>query len=1205
MKRTLAAALAAFALASSLQATVISGRISDLTGQTLTTNRSVTFELKNCGNNIPRVVGSSVIAPASRMVVPNAAGLLAGTLIGNDVIECGTVVGQTYYLVSIFAGTQKVYEKNFFIQGATWNIATAVPLNNDPTGFLTYTGYQLGDLIYGSGVNTLSVLRGNNSTIRKYLCMLGDGASPGPPSWCDLDPASIPEPTSLPQLSGDISNSGGPSTQLTVSTVGGVTASAIGTATLLANAATSLNTASTIVKRDGNGDFTARRITAALIGNADTATKANALATDPAACASGQWVYDIASTGALACKALAASDMPSSIDAAKIGSGAVSNTIFGYLANVTSDVQGQINTHTHADGSMIQKILVYANGTLAGTRKAINLIPGTNFAISAADNPGSDRVDVTLSAQLSSPTFTGSVAIADATQALLTLQTGGENAKARIFQAVGNNHGRLDLSANARFDNTSGTWLRDDTNAPAFSINLNPTTGYGYLRATPSGSNPVSMWADALTWDATGLVTIPGNLTVNGTFTGTVAWSSISGKPTAVSSFSNDSGYYKSGDSATFNILSASKLALGTPTPDYSLVINSGYGGGVIRIGGEGDWLNRIKSDTHLALQTAVGGDILFMPGSATAETGRITPVGLMLGTSSATDKLNVGVGGWAPNMNGGIRIQATGNEAGTRLAYKTDGSGVGRFAIDMWTSSGSPTERFIIDEYMDTRIGGAAGRNTLRYFDIYNQDDGASSGVDLRLITKNAAGTGSAIVDMVKYKSGAFIISNSEGQIALNASLVGTNNAFQVNGGSDPGTAIGFWQENTGSYLSHIAGYQLSFSTGDNNARTERMRIESNGMVLVTRDGPGVPLMRLKNTNSGGYTGIDFINYNSEDGLGGIGRGGPTAASFASNIYLWSSTDLIFATGGTTERMRIKNDGTISALGTLYAPIMGKGDTTTFQGLKYMLQPGDGNGVCFWGDCDNYKISFGNADEYHYGPVTGYSIKSGMNQSYLGWGFTWGPQGGAPVAGLRSDTGDMQVAGYMLASKLEVTASNAYLHGDGSGMGVTGGYFYTDGTYYANAVINARGGIQNDQGTLTISGATNFTQQPTVNSSPLMLQSQAKSLSFVLGGDPNVLIAATTIYNFWRAHAFQMTVTELGCAVDAGSVTLELLRSDGGVVSTATCSATGLNGGAMSAGSAITGYGWIPWNYGLGIRTSSVSGVHNLSVSVKFTPSY
>jgi hypothetical protein len=54
----------------------------------------------------------------------------------------------------------------------------------------------------------------------------------------------------------------------TVATVGGSSASNIHSAELLANAATNLNTVSTIVKRDGSGNFSAGTITASLTGTA-------------------------------------------------------------------------------------------------------------------------------------------------------------------------------------------------------------------------------------------------------------------------------------------------------------------------------------------------------------------------------------------------------------------------------------------------------------------------------------------------------------------------------------------------------------------------------------------------------------------------------------------------------------------------------------------------------------------------------------------------------------------------------------------------------------------------------------------------------------------------------------------------------------------------------------------------------------------------
>ena len=66
------------------------------------------------------------------------------------------------------------------------------------------------------------------------------------------------------QLAGDL---GGIATSPTVNTVGGSSSTTIHTAELLANAATEVNTQSTIVKRDASGNFNAGNITAALTGN--------------------------------------------------------------------------------------------------------------------------------------------------------------------------------------------------------------------------------------------------------------------------------------------------------------------------------------------------------------------------------------------------------------------------------------------------------------------------------------------------------------------------------------------------------------------------------------------------------------------------------------------------------------------------------------------------------------------------------------------------------------------------------------------------------------------------------------------------------------------------------------------------------------------------------------------------------------------------
>jgi hypothetical protein len=70
-------------------------------------------------------------------------------------------------------------------------------------------------------------------------------------------------------LTGDVT---GTQAATVVSTVGGVTSTSLAAGATLANAATHANTASTLVRRDASGNFSAGTITAALNGNASTAT---------------------------------------------------------------------------------------------------------------------------------------------------------------------------------------------------------------------------------------------------------------------------------------------------------------------------------------------------------------------------------------------------------------------------------------------------------------------------------------------------------------------------------------------------------------------------------------------------------------------------------------------------------------------------------------------------------------------------------------------------------------------------------------------------------------------------------------------------------------------------------------------------------------------------------------------------------------------
>ncbi len=100
------------------------------------------------------------------------------------------------------------------------------------------TGYALSNIQAGTGIN---VVNGAGS-----ITISTTGASPTGAAGGDLS-GTYPSPL--------------------VATVGGVTAANVASGANLANAATNLNTASSLVRRDGSGNFSAGTITADLIGN--------------------------------------------------------------------------------------------------------------------------------------------------------------------------------------------------------------------------------------------------------------------------------------------------------------------------------------------------------------------------------------------------------------------------------------------------------------------------------------------------------------------------------------------------------------------------------------------------------------------------------------------------------------------------------------------------------------------------------------------------------------------------------------------------------------------------------------------------------------------------------------------------------------------------------------------------------------------------
>jgi hypothetical protein len=169
------------------------------------------------------------------------------------------------------------------------------------TGQTTYT---LGDIIYSNGTNTLAKLAGQTTSTQKFLSQTGTGISSNAPVWDTIPAGSITGlGTMSTQNANNVTVTGG---TLNNVAIGGSNASSAvfttanattfngsgsgltslngsnvssGTIDNLRTTAASANGASTIVTRDGTGNFAANTITANLTGTASSATSATSATT--------------------------------------------------------------------------------------------------------------------------------------------------------------------------------------------------------------------------------------------------------------------------------------------------------------------------------------------------------------------------------------------------------------------------------------------------------------------------------------------------------------------------------------------------------------------------------------------------------------------------------------------------------------------------------------------------------------------------------------------------------------------------------------------------------------------------------------------------------------------------------------------------------------------------------------------------------------
>jgi hypothetical protein len=180
-------------------------------------------------------------------------------------------------------------------------------------------------MLVANEINTLSNVAGNSSPMRKFFGMSGDGAFPSTWNWYTLTPDDIPDniPASkiiglgevgVPTFTGDASNAANAS----VMSVTGLRGRPLSSTAPGQGQVLTFNTTS--------GEW------------------------EPKSPAPGGVTGFNGRTGAVTPQSgdYSFSMLSGQLDASKVGNGTVSNSAFNFLANVTSDVQAQMNSKVAA-----------------------------------------------------------------------------------------------------------------------------------------------------------------------------------------------------------------------------------------------------------------------------------------------------------------------------------------------------------------------------------------------------------------------------------------------------------------------------------------------------------------------------------------------------------------------------------------------------------------------------------------------------------------------------------------------------------------------------------------------------------------------------------------------------------------------------------------------------------------------------------------
>ena len=217
--------------------------------------------------NVTSTVISLTTVPATLGGTGTATVTTGDTLYGSATNTWSKLAIGSAYKSLVVNGAGTLPEWNAVALNQSGAVSGALPATNGGTGL---TGYNVGEMIYSNTTTTFDVVTRNTTTTKKFLTQTGTGSSAQAPGWNTIDGADVSG--NISGQAGSVANALTLGTYLTGTSFNG---SAAVTATV---DATSANTASKVVARDGSGNFSATTITAALSGNATTATTATNVA---------------------------------------------------------------------------------------------------------------------------------------------------------------------------------------------------------------------------------------------------------------------------------------------------------------------------------------------------------------------------------------------------------------------------------------------------------------------------------------------------------------------------------------------------------------------------------------------------------------------------------------------------------------------------------------------------------------------------------------------------------------------------------------------------------------------------------------------------------------------------------------------------------------------------------------------------------------